>query len=149
MEFERVAREKKYDDEQLLELRRKQVKPVIEEFYEFIGSLNPGKGSHLYEAVNYAQNQKKELMVFLDYPIAEMTNNLAERTVKPFVIDRKNFLFSDTEKGANTKHSLNYGNLSPQNRIYQSFCGDFFSIILMVFIIIQIKKIKSKSKGNE
>ena len=29
-----------------------------------------------------------------------MTNNLAERTVKPFVIDRKNFLFSDTEKGA-------------------------------------------------
>ena len=35
----------------------------------------------------------------------------------------------------NTKNSLNYGNLSPQNRIYQSFCGDFFSIILMVFII--------------
>ena len=36
-----------------------------------------------------------------------------------------------------------------KTRIYQSFCGDFFSIILMVFIIIQIKKIKSKSKGNE
>lgn len=29
-----------------------------------------------------------------------MNNNLAELTVKPFVIDRKNFLFSDTEKGA-------------------------------------------------
>ena len=87
-----------------LELRRKQVKPVIEEFYEFIGSLSPGKGSHLYEAVNYAQNQKKELMVFLDYPMVEMTNNLAERTVKPFVINRKNFLFSDTENGANTKN---------------------------------------------
>ena len=29
-----------------------------------------------------------------------MTNNLAERTVKPFVIDRKNFLFSATDKGA-------------------------------------------------
>ena len=48
----------------------------------------------------FAKSQKKELMVFLDYPIVEMTNNLAERTVKPFVIDRKNFLFSDTEKGA-------------------------------------------------
>ena len=35
--------------------------------------------------------------------------------------------------GLDTKHPLNYGNLSPQNRIYQSFCGDFFSIILMVF----------------
>ena len=39
----------------------------------------------------------------------------------------------------NTKNSLNYGNLSPQNRIYQSFCGDFFSIILMVFIIKMIE----------
>lgn len=48
----------------------------------------------------FAKSQKKELMVFFDYPIVEMTNNLAERTVKPFVIDRKNFLFSDTEKGA-------------------------------------------------
>ena len=96
--------EEKYDEERLLELRREKVKPIIEEFYEFIGSLNPGKGSHLYEAVNYAQNQKKELMVFLDYPMVEMTNNLAERTVKPFVINRKNFLFSDTEKGANTKN---------------------------------------------
>ena len=30
----------------------------------------------------------------------ELTNNLAERTVKPFVMARKNFLFSDTAKGA-------------------------------------------------
>lgn len=56
-----MAREKKYDDEQLLELRRKQVKPVIEEFYEFIVSLNPGKGSHLYEAVNYTLLRVKAL----------------------------------------------------------------------------------------
>jgi hypothetical protein len=27
-------------------------------------------------------------------------NNLAERGIKPFVINRKNFLFSNTEKGA-------------------------------------------------
>ena len=31
---------------------------------------------------------------------AELTNNLAERTVKPFVMARKNFLFCDTAKGA-------------------------------------------------
>ena len=29
-----------------------------------------------------------------------MANNLAERTVKPFVMARKNFLFCDTAKGA-------------------------------------------------
>ncbi len=31
---------------------------------------------------------------------AELTNNLAERAIKPFVIGRKNWLFSDTDKGA-------------------------------------------------
>lgn len=30
----------------------------------------------------------------------ELTHNLAERAVKPFVIARKNFLFADTPKGA-------------------------------------------------
>ena len=29
-----------------------------------------------------------------------LTNNLAERTVKPFVMSRRNFLFCDTSKGA-------------------------------------------------
>ena len=100
MELERVAREENYDDERLMKMRREKVKPIIEEFYELVNSLSPSKGSHLYGAVTYALNQKKELLVFLEHPEVEMTNNLAERTVKPFVIDRKNFLFSDTEKGA-------------------------------------------------
>lgn len=30
----------------------------------------------------------------------EVENNLAERTVKPFVIGRKNWLFADTQHGA-------------------------------------------------
>ena len=100
MELERVAREEKYDDERIMKMRREKVKPIIEEFYELVDSLRPSKTVHLHEAVTYALNQKKELLVFLEHPEVEMTNNLAERTVKPFVIDRKNFLFSDTEKGA-------------------------------------------------
>ena len=49
---------------------------------------------------------------------------------------------------SNTKNSLNYGNLSPQNRIYQSFCGDFFSIILMVFIIRSELRRTTEEKGK-
>ena len=30
----------------------------------------------------------------------ELSNNRAERRIKPFVIDRKNFLFANTPKGA-------------------------------------------------
>ena len=84
----------------LLKMRKKEVRPIIEEFYNFIGILRPSKGSHLGAAVTYALNQKDKLLLFLDHPEVEMTNNLAERTVKTFVIDRKNFLFSATDKGA-------------------------------------------------
>ena len=39
-------------------------------------------------------------------PNVEMTNNLAEQTVKSYVINRKNFLFSDTEKGADASAAV-------------------------------------------
>lgn len=98
--LEREARKANYSPEQIMEMRQKEVSPIIEEFYSFIGTLRPGKGSHLGAAVTYARNQKDKLLLFLEHPELEMTNNLAERTVKPFVIDRKNFLFSATDKGA-------------------------------------------------
>ena len=76
--LEREARKANVPPEKILEMRQKEVRP----------------------AVTYALNQKDKLLLFLDHPEVEMTNNLAERTVKPFVIDRKNFLFSATDKGA-------------------------------------------------
>ena len=98
-EFERKAREDKYSKSRILEMRQNEVKPLIEKVYEIIDGLKPGKNSNLGTAVTYAQNQKEKLLVFLDDPNVEMTNNLAERTVKPLVINRKNFLFCDTDKG--------------------------------------------------
>lgn len=81
-------------------MRQKKIRLLLDKAYEIIDTLRPGKGSHLYTAVTYARNQKEKLYLFLDNPDVEMTNNLAERTVKPYVINRKNFLFSDTERGA-------------------------------------------------
>ena len=39
-------------------------------------------------------------MTYLSDGHIPIDNNLAERGIKPFVINRKNFLFSNTEKGA-------------------------------------------------
>ena len=44
--------------------------------------------------------QKKYLDNYLLDGRLEMTNNLAERSIKPFVMARKNFLFSNTPGGA-------------------------------------------------
>ena len=52
------------------------------------------------KAISYALGQKKSLTAFLNDPRLELTNNAAERAIKPFVIGRKNWLFSNTEKGA-------------------------------------------------
>ena len=105
-DLEQAAKEAKYTREQIMEMRQEKVKPLLDKVYEIINTLRPGKGSNLGKAVTYAQNQKEKLYLFLDNPDVEMTNNLAERTVKPYVINRKNFLFSDTEKGADASAAV-------------------------------------------
>lgn len=63
--LEREAKKANYSPEKLLKMRQKEVKPIIEEFYSFIGTLRPSKGSHLGAAVTYALNQKDKLLLFL------------------------------------------------------------------------------------
>ncbi len=104
--YEREAKKAGYTREQILEMRQEKVKPLLDKGYEIINTLRPGKGSSLGKAITYAQNQKDKLYLFLSNPDVEMTNNLAERTVKPYVINRKNFLFSDTEKGADASAAV-------------------------------------------
>lgn len=87
-------------------MRQDIIKPLLDEAYEIISSLRPSKGSSLGTAVTYALKQKSKLYLFLSNPKVEMTNNLAEQTVKPYVINRKNFLFSDTEKGADASATV-------------------------------------------
>lgn len=50
--------------------------------------------------MNYALNQEQYLRAFLKNGEVEISNNFAENAIRPFVIGRKNWLFSDTVKGA-------------------------------------------------
>ncbi len=104
--YEREARKSEYTKVQILKMRQEKVKPLLDKAYKIINTMNPGKGTNLGTAITYAKNQKDKLYLFLENPDVEMTNNLAERTVKPYVINRKNFLFSDTEKGADASASV-------------------------------------------
>ena len=80
--------------------RINKTKPLLKKYWKLLEATDAPKGSALYKAVNYSLNNKKELEGFLADGRLELTNNRAERAVKPFVIARKNFLFSDTSKGA-------------------------------------------------
>ena len=74
--------------------------PLLNKYWELLQTVSAPGGSKLYQAVNYSLNHKTELEGYLADGRIEMTNNRAERAVKPFVIARKNFLFSDTSRGA-------------------------------------------------
>lgn len=80
--------------------RLKLSKPLLDEFSSWLHSVNALPKSALGKAISYTLNQWKYLNNFLLDGRCELSNNRAERSIKPFVIGRKNFLFSDTPRGA-------------------------------------------------
>jgi len=56
--------------------------------------------SALGTAVTYCRNQWSKLLTFLLDGRLEIDNNRSERAIKPFVIGRKNWLFANTARGA-------------------------------------------------
>ena len=86
--------EKRY--EQRLELE----KPVLDALYAWAETRQAAPKSALGKALNYLKDQQPYLMAYLKNGRLELSNNRAERSIKPFVIDRKNFLFANTPSGA-------------------------------------------------
>lgn len=56
--------------------------------------------SSLGKALSYLKEQWPYLLNYLKDGRPELSNNRAKRSIKPFVIDRKNFLFANTTSGA-------------------------------------------------
>ena len=95
--------EKKYiyaDIKARKDYRQNVVWPLLEEYFAWLKTIHPEKGSKLEDAVRYSLNQKQQLMAFLDYGDVPISNNLAENAIRPFVVGRKNWLFCDSVKGA-------------------------------------------------
>lgn len=61
---------------------------------------NAAPKSKLGIALTYLKNQWIQLNNYLLDGRIELSNNRAERSIKPFVMSRKNFLFSNTPSGA-------------------------------------------------
>lgn len=79
--------------------RQEQAKPVLDEFWSWLEKQHLVKNA-FGKAVQYMLDQWKYLVQYLEEGQLEISNNRAERSIKPFVIDRKNFLFANTPRGA-------------------------------------------------
>lgn len=82
--------------------------PVLEAFLAWLKYQSPRvlPKSALGQAIAYCRNQWDKLEAFLKDGRLELDNNRAERSIKPFVIGRKNWLFSNTPKGAKASATI-------------------------------------------
>lgn len=88
------------DAEDRFSQRREHSKPVLDAFLTWLKTVRAAPESGLGKAVHYALAQWKYLERYLLDGRLEISNNRAERGVRPFVIGRKNFLFCNAPKGA-------------------------------------------------
>ena len=83
-----------------LQKRKEVVEPLLKEFHDWLFRVNDGPKSLLGKAAHYNRKQWQWLTTYLEDGRLEISNNRAERSIKPFVMGRKNFLFANVPKGA-------------------------------------------------
>ena len=94
--------------EERLRGRQEKVKPLVDEYFEWVKTYSQyvDSQSETGRAFAYSLNQEKYLRVFLEDPYVEMTNNKAERAIRPFTTGRKNWVMIDTIRGAEASAGL-------------------------------------------
>ena len=101
-EFDKLAPDER------AEARDRLLAPKMEAFKHWIDAQLPKASPRLAleHALKYAQEYFPYTMnVLLDGRL-ELDNNLAERAIRPFAIGRRNWLFSDTPKGADASAAI-------------------------------------------
>ena len=99
---EKSLRSKGLADTEFVKGRKELVEPVLDELKEMIEDLRlkTPPGGLLGKAVSYALGQWPRLKEYVNYAFATPDNNLVENAIRPFVVGRKNWLFSGHAKGA-------------------------------------------------
>ena len=98
--FEIEQKLEKLTDKERLEQRRLLSKPIVDEYYTWLQAIFKPAGK-LKKAITYSLNQREYLCSFLDHGEIEISNNQVENAIRPIVVGRKNWLFCDTQAGAN------------------------------------------------
>ena len=103
--------EKRIKDEPIevrCELRQKESLEILKQFRAWLDNtlhkVLP-KGA-LGKALGYLNKNWDKLTIYTEEGCLLMDNNIAENAIRPFVIGRKNWLFSDTPKGAKASAAL-------------------------------------------
>ncbi len=88
--------------EQKKEMRQQLSVPLLDEFKVWLdkNASRVPKDSLTWMAINYMRNQWDTLTYYCEDGRLHISNALAENAIRPFAVGRRNWLFSDTPRGA-------------------------------------------------
>ncbi|WP_061249871.1 IS66 family transposase [Leptospira alstonii] len=100
--IESKAKEANLNSEEHLRLRQSESKPIVDEIRSWMNKriVEVAPKSSMGKALSYLAGQWEKLLIFLDHPELQLDTNLVENDIRPFVIGRKNWLFSGCPQGA-------------------------------------------------
>lgn len=98
--FEALYKKELLNASEILYKRESDQKPIIKDLENLIFNNTYKPNSAIEGAVNYVKSNWSELLTYFECGHLEISNNLAERAIKPFVINRKSFMTSGSYAGA-------------------------------------------------
>jgi transposase len=100
--IEDELRSKKVDDKTFMSERKARAGPVLEKFKAWLVKRKDEVPSSLLlgKAINYSLKEWGKMTAYLESPHLTPDNNACENGIRPFVLGRKNWLFCQSPKGA-------------------------------------------------
>jgi transposase len=99
---------KRMDEEQFHSMRAVEMAPLFAQLRDWLMAKAPAVAPHsrLGVAIEYAQKVFDRAIRFVDHPLMTPDTNSVENAIRPFVVGRKNWLFSGSPNGAHASAGL-------------------------------------------
>jgi transposase len=106
--IEKVARTKEMSPAERKLYRHTHAAPILDKLRAWLDTNLPSvpPGTLLGKALHYLNNEWPMLVRYLEDGRLEIDNNLTENAIRPFVVGRKNWIFSDSVLGVKASANL-------------------------------------------
>ena len=106
--IEKQARTQQFSPQERHAYRQQHAVPVLDKLRDWLDKSLPTvpPGTLAGKALNYLHNEWPKLIRYLEDGRLEIDNNLAENAIRPFVVGRKNWMFSDSVHGVKASANL-------------------------------------------
>ena len=107
-QIENKIKSKKLSVAERYQLRQEKSKPILDVFKQWLDETKEKltAKSYIATAINYTLNQWEKLIRYIDDGELGIDNNITERDIRPFTTGRKNWMFSQSVKGAEASATL-------------------------------------------